>query len=332
MSTGLLTLASEGKTARSAATVSSASGEQRETGGLARVGAQNAQTAGVGEHRDPATAWQGLPVEQGGHVEQLLERVDPNDAGLVKQRIDGGLGAGECGGVRAGSPRAGGGPSGLHRDDRLRPRDAPRDARKLARVAEGLEVQQHDVGVRILFPVLEQVVRRDIRLVADGHEGREPEALFGCPLQQGEPECATLRREADLAGWKRTRTERGIESNVGHGDAETVRAEQPGSMRANQLEQQILARFTFGTDLGKACRDDAESSDACGERLFCRLEHRGAGQAHHCEIDGFSDLGDAPVSMNACNWLARPVDRIGDPPKLAAQHVAEELTADRTGA
>ena len=122
--------------------------------------------------------------------------------------------------------------------------------------------KQHDVGVRILFPVLEQVVRRDIRLVADGHEGGEPEALFGCPLQQGEPECATLRREADLAGWKRARTERGIESNVGHRDAEAVRAEQPGSVRANQLEQQILARFTFGTDLGKACGDDAESSDA----------------------------------------------------------------------
>ena len=33
-------------------------------------------------------------------------------------------------------------------------------------------------------------------------------------------------------------------------------------MRANQLEQQILARFTFRTDLGKACGDDAESSDA----------------------------------------------------------------------
>src|SRR6266511_4584305 len=145
--------------------------------------------------------------------------VDPNDARLVKQRIYGGLGAGERGGVRARSPRAGGGPPCLHRDDRLRPRDAPRDARKLARVAEGLEIQQHDVGVRVLFPVLEQVVRGDIRFVADGHEGGEPQALFGRPLQQGESERATLRRKTDLAGWKRTRAERGIQSNVGHSDA-----------------------------------------------------------------------------------------------------------------
>ena len=209
------------------------------------------------------------------------------------------------------------------------PRDSSRYPRKFARVAEGLEVEQHHVGAWIVFPVLEQVVRRDVRLVADGYEGRQPEALLGRPLQQGKPERATLRRETDLAGWKRTRSERRVQSDIRHGYAEAVWSEHPGTMRPHQLEQKVLARLTFGADLGKARGDHAESSDTYGERLFGRLEHGVAGQANHREIDGLSDLGDAPIRAHARDGLARPVDGIGDTAELAAQHVAEELTADR---
>ena len=51
----------------------------------------------------------------------------------------------------------------------------PRDARELARVAERLEVEQDEVGLRVVLPPLEQVVRRDVGLVADRDERREAE-------------------------------------------------------------------------------------------------------------------------------------------------------------
>src|SRR4249919_28697 len=113
--------------------------------------------------------------------------------------------------MRAGRLRTCGGSSRLHGDDRLRSRDSSRHPRKFARVAEGLEVEQDHVGARIVFPVLEQVVRRDVRFVADGYEGRQPEALLSRPLEQGKPERATLRRETDLAGWKGARSERRVQ-------------------------------------------------------------------------------------------------------------------------
>ena len=57
----------------------------------------------------------------------------------------------------------------------LLPRDAARDLREADRVSEALEVEQDHVGARILVPVLDQVVARDVGLVADGDEGRDAE-------------------------------------------------------------------------------------------------------------------------------------------------------------
>ena len=51
-------------------------------------------------------------------------------------------------------------PPALQRQDRLRHRDPAGKSRELARVPERLEVQQDDVGRRVLLPVLDEVVAR----------------------------------------------------------------------------------------------------------------------------------------------------------------------------
>src|SRR5206468_10206300 len=51
--------------------------------------------------------------------------------------------------------------AGLEREDRLPPRDTRGDAPELLRIAEGLEVQQHEVGLVVLLPPFEQVVRSE---------------------------------------------------------------------------------------------------------------------------------------------------------------------------
>ena len=84
---GLLRLASPGKISRSAATVSSASG-----------GSERPAASQASAHRMPRppalvrTATRrprgsGCPSSKPGHVEQLLERVYPDDTGLVKERV-----------------------------------------------------------------------------------------------------------------------------------------------------------------------------------------------------------------------------------------------------
>ena len=74
-----------------------------------------------------------------------------------------------------GRPRAGRGPPRLDRQHRLGARHPPRDAAELARVAERLQVQRDDLRGRVLLPVLQQVVARQIGLVAERDERRQPD-------------------------------------------------------------------------------------------------------------------------------------------------------------
>ena len=57
-------------------------------------------------------------------------------------------------------------------------RDPTCDARERARVAERLEVEDDQPGLVVVLPPLEQVVRRDVRLVSDRDEGGDAEAAL----------------------------------------------------------------------------------------------------------------------------------------------------------
>ena len=119
MSTGLPTLAAAGRNDRSSACVVSLSAGSCEAVGLARVGGQDAGTAGVRQDGDPRALGHRLMREQRGDVEQLFEPLGPDDAGLPEQRVDHRIARRERAGVRCGGARAGRRSPGFHRDDRL---------------------------------------------------------------------------------------------------------------------------------------------------------------------------------------------------------------------
>ena len=183
----------------SAARVSSAELGQLEAGSLARVGAEDAEAARVRQHGDARPFGSGWRREERGDVDQLLERGRADHARLVEERVDRGLGAGERGRVRARGALPGRGRAALQRQDRLRARDAAGEAAEAARVAERLDVHEHDVGRVVVLPPLEQVVGRDVGLVADRDEGGEAEPARLGRLEQREPERAALGGEADVA-------------------------------------------------------------------------------------------------------------------------------------
>ena len=174
------------------------------------------------------------------------------DAGVPEERVDRGLGAGEGGRVRACRLRPGCGRAGLQREDRLPPRDAPREPPELARVAERLEIEEHDVRVLVVLPPLEQVVRRDIGLVPDRHERGEPERLLGRLLEQREAERTALGGEADPPCRQRPRREGRVQADRRHCDAEAVRAEQARAVRAHERKQALLAVAALAARLGEA--------------------------------------------------------------------------------
>ena len=143
--------------------------------GFAGVGGEDGRAAGVREDGDVSARRQRLVRQQVGDVEELLQRVHPDDARLPEERVRGHVEAGESAGVRSRRPRAGGAATALQREHRLRRRDATGEPGELARVPERLQVEQDDVGVRVLLPVLDEVVAGDVRLVADADERRKPE-------------------------------------------------------------------------------------------------------------------------------------------------------------
>ena len=179
---------------------------------LARVGAEDAQAAGVREDGDAVSRGRGQRREQHCGVEQLLQGRRAQHAGFAEERVDDGVGAGQGGGVRGRGARTGAARAAAHREDRLRARHPARNPCELARVAERLEVEQDDVRLGIVLPVLEQVVRRDVRLVADRHERRQAEPPRVGLLEQRQAERAALRRERGAAGREGAPCERRVQT------------------------------------------------------------------------------------------------------------------------
>ena len=166
---------------------------------LAGIHGENAGAARVGDDRDAAAGGQRLRLQAGGDVEHLVDGVGADDARLLEEGVDGDVAGGERRRVAARRPRAGASAARFDGDDRLDPRDAPREPGKAARVPERFEIQQDHARGRVALPVLEQVVARHIGLVADADEGRQAHAPLPGELENRQSQRAALRREADTA-------------------------------------------------------------------------------------------------------------------------------------
>ena len=144
MSTGFATLASAGRSSVESGDACLV-GERRklETGSLAGVGAEDAQTAGIRQRRHGAPARQRPAESSDGDVDQLLERLRADDAGLAEQRARSRIGACERGRVRARCALAALRAPALQREDRLAPRDA---GARCARTCAGCRTTRRRAG------------------------------------------------------------------------------------------------------------------------------------------------------------------------------------------
>ena len=124
MSIGLPSDAAAGRNSASRAAHVAGQLGDLDPGGLAGVGAQDPGPAGVGDDRDPVAARHRLRGQQRGDVEQLVQRVGADHAGLLEQRVDGHVGGRQQrAGVRRGRAGAGGRAAALDRQDRLGARE-----------------------------------------------------------------------------------------------------------------------------------------------------------------------------------------------------------------
>ena len=298
----------------------------------ARVGGEDARPAGVGEDRDGRPAGKRLAGEQRGDVEELAEGVGADDAGLAEERIDRHVGRGEQrAGVGARGPGTRGRSSRLDGQDRLLRRDARRDPGEAAGVPERLEVEQDDVGGRVVLPVPEEVVAGEVGLVAHRDERREAEAELTGALDHGDPDAAALRHDADGAGRWRGRGERRVQPRDGAQDPKAVRADEAHARRAAHLEQIVLALRALTAELGEAGGDDDERAAALPAHSRATSTTAAAGTAMTARSTGPSTSSTRPMERVAGHRAAAAVDEVQVAGEPAGEKVARDRRADRAG-
>ena len=302
-----------------------------ETCDLTGVRAQDSKPAGVRQHGHAPAARNGLAREEGGDIEEARQRVGSNHAGLVEDGVDGRVRARQGSGVRARSLLARAGAAALHRQNGLLSREPPGDARELAWVAEGLEVEEDEVGVGVVLPPLEEVVGRHVCLVTDRDEAGEAEPASLGPLEQCEAERTGLRREADSACGERPRREGRVHPHGGRRDSEAVRADEPRAVCADEREQALLPLDPCRPRLGEPGRDHAECPCPGPQRFLGGADHVLARKADHAKVDRIADLPEGAVRAHAGDRLAGAVDRVRRTREPARQNVAKDEPTDRAG-
>ena len=297
---------------------------------VGRVGGQQAEGVGVADDGDAAPARQRLVGEQLGDVEHLLQRLDLDDPGLPEHRVDG---LGRRGDLADGvahrhalraAPRA-------HRDDRLAAADASRDPGELARVADGLEVEQHDLGGVVLLPVLEEVVAGDVGAVAGADERGQAEAAVLHLLQDRRAERAGLAEEARATAGRHHRGEGGVERDLGVGvdDAERVGADQAQAVGAGQPDQAALPQPALLARLGEARRDHDQAVHALGGTVEHDVLHGLGRHGDDRHVDVAGDLADRLPRRHPGDRVGVGVDHVDASGEVAEDHVAHQRPADR---
>ena len=325
-------MAASRASSKSSALASAPSGDllvDHQPDGGGRVGGEQAEGVGVADDRDPATARQRLVGEQLRDVEHLVERVDLDDAGLLEHRVDGLLRRGDLAdGVAHRHALAVA--AGADRDDRLAAGDAAGDAGELARVADRLEVEQHDLGGVVLLPVLQEVVARHVGAVAGADERREAEAAVVDLLEDRRAEGSRLAEEARPAARGHHRREGRVERHgrVGVDDAERVGADQPQPVGARQPDEPALPQPALLAGLGEARGDHDEAVDALGRAVEDDVVHRLGRHGHDGHVDVAGDLRDGGVRRQAGHRVGARVDGVDPSGEVAHHQVAHQRPAD----
>ena len=249
MSTGLATLAAAGRNARKRSLRRLV--EHRHATGRCASHASAARIAGppalvtIATRRPPGHR---LVGEHGRHVEQLLERARSDHARLTQHHLDQRFAGGARAGVRRGRARPGVGAARLDRDDRLgRGRRAARSRRTCAGCRSSRDTDRMTSVRGSSAQYLQQVVARDVGLVADRGEAGDADIQPLDVVEDGQAERAALRRERDPPGGRVDGRERRVHAKrrIGVQDPHAVGADHAHAGGADLLDQLVLQRASL---------------------------------------------------------------------------------------
>ena len=219
----------------------------------------------------------------------------------------------------------------LHRHDRGVLAQPARELGEPPRVPERLQVHQHDVGVRVVVPIAQQVVAGDVRLVPDGDERGQAQAELRRLTHDGDAERAALGKEPDAAHRGPGRGERSVELHLGVGvdDPHAVRTDQAHARGATHVDEFALQRGTVRARFREPGGDHHQPSHALLAAFACHRDHvrRGHGDERHVDVAG--NVEHAGIRRDALHDRRLRVDGVHHAGERRIEEVVEESPADR---
>ena len=182
----------------------------------------------------------------------------------------------------------------------------------------------------MVAPSLDQVVARDVRLVAHADELADAEPQLLRVIESRKTRATRLRREGNRAARRIHRAEGRVETNVGRGaqHAETVGSDEAHAHTAAILRELSLLCARVASTLSEAGADHHDAFDALGGAGFGDLADRSRRGRDHRQIDWAGNVAHAAVRFDGLNPRGVRIDRVDRAAKPGAEQVVEDLRAD----
>ena len=186
------------------------------------------------------------------------------------------------------------------------------------------------MGVGVRLPELQQVIGRDVGLVAHRDKCADSQAELGPMGEDGHPERAALAQESEVAVGRDHGREGGVESNVrvGVDDTEAVGPAQAHAGGARNLDHTVLPRPALRARLGEpGAHDDRGTRPGPPGGLDDRLHVLGRDRDDH-QVDGLREALDAGPRPDALHGAGAGIDGVDRAGKAGPQQIAKDLGAD----
>ena len=271
-----------------------------------------------------------------GKIEEFIDGIHPDHAGLLENGIIDRFGPGQ--GARVGRRRLRAGRSPARFDHQNRRGAITRGnvfhhLNELRPPPQLFEVEHDHVRVHVLMQILEEVQFIHIGLVADRNEFRKPEIPGRGKIQNGRTERTTLGNKRYVARAGHTGRKAGIQP---HGsmridDAQAVGAHHAHARFAAHGHQAILDRAPLGPDFTETGGHDHDPLHPFSNGLFDGTHRAIGGQDDHRQIDAVGNFGDGSIRPHAEHRLGGGVDRIEDALVAAPQDIGKNIMPHLAG-
>ncbi|MDI2022940.1 hypothetical protein PJL18_03484 [Paenarthrobacter nicotinovorans] len=219
---------------------------------------------------------------------------------------------------------------GFGDDHRLVARQAARQPRKLARVANGLKVEAHGGRVGVVLPVLHDVVTRNVSAVACGQERGQPQSTAAGGRVHRHTHGGRLAEQAKASPGRHGGGHGRVQGHgrVGVQDPEGFRTDHAHAVGPCPPNQLMLACQTPLAVVGKSCRGHNDPLDSCGGTFVHHLGHFVIGNGDDGQLDGPRNFGQFRKRDHAGELERLRIDCIDRSLEAAFNDVLEQLIAD----